>query len=83
MTQKFMFQMIAHETGNRSEAFIGNWADVAKALGKLEHDKQQDYLLLVAIINPEDEEQMVIPKTPLLRIETFLDMYNRRENVEA
>jgi len=83
MSQKFMFQMIGHESGNRTEPFIGTWADVARSLAKLEEEKQQDYLLLVAILDPEDEQNMVIPKTPLLKIETFLNMYNKRETEKA
>lgn len=83
MSQKFMFQIIGHQTGNRSEAFVGSWADVAKSLETLEKKKHQDYLLLVAVLDPEDEQNIVIPKTPILKIETFLDMYNKRESQTA
>ena len=74
---------ISAESGQRSDPFIGDWSKIATSLQKLEEQQRQDYLLLVALLDPEDEDQMVIPNTPLLKIESFIEMYKNRENQTA
>lgn len=69
--QKFLFQFIDHETGHRSKPFTGTWDAVQEVLDyreKGEKPDDQDYILLVAIMDGEDTQ---IPSTPLITVKTF------------
>ena len=76
--QKFVFQLISHETGHRSEAFIGTWDDVAKSIEENEQTDSDDFLLVVATVNPEDENDFAIPQIPLIKISTFAKTHNQK-----
>lgn len=65
--------MIKKADGTRSEPFAGTWDQLHDACSQSDLD-QEDYILLVAIIDPDDETQMVIPKTPLITVQSFLDI---------
>ena len=72
--RKFMFQFIDHTDGRRSEPFVGNWETISEIIKLREGDqlpKNEDYILLVAVL---DDEDTIIPSTPLITIQTFLDM---------
>lgn len=73
MKQKFLFQMIRKDDGSRSDPFAGDWDQLHDALSKTELD-QEDYILLVAIVDPDDDTQMVIPNTPLITVKSFLEI---------
>ncbi len=75
--QKLIFQFIDHETGKRSQPFIGNY-DVLKEIVQEAYDKDekptpQDYILLVAVLG-EDPDDTLIPGTPLITVGTLLDI---------
>jgi len=73
MEQKFMFQFINHENGQRSEPLVGNWDSISEVL-ELRKDSErphnEDYILLVAVLDGKDT---TIPSTPLITIKTFLN----------
>jgi len=71
---KFVIQIINHQNGNRSEPFEAGWDELAESLKKAEEIDNDNYLLLVAVVDPENEK-MRIPKSPLITIATFLDMF--------
>jgi len=80
--RKFLYQFIDHEKGSRSEPFIGDWETVAEILNAREKDQlphDDDYLLLVAIL--EGEEQTIVPKTPLIKVSTFLQFKSDQTNI--
>ena len=77
--QKFIFQVIAHKNGERTEPFVATWEECRATIRKAEVD-EADYLLLVALIDPDKETDLVIPKTPLISVETLLKM---TETIEA
>ena len=73
---KFMFQFVDHETGNRSEPFIGSWQavnEVLKARKEGERPVDQDFILLVAVL---DGEETRIPATPLITVKTYQEYNN-------
>jgi len=68
---KFLFQFINHENGQRSKPFTGTWDDVTEVLahrGPDERPTNEDYILLVAVL---DGEQTTIPVTPLITVGHF------------
>ena len=68
---KFMFQFIDHQTGKRSEPFVGNWDSVQATLDMVQEGERpydQDYILLVAILDGPDTK---IPATPLITVKSF------------
>lgn len=65
--------MIRKADGSRSDPFSGTWDQLHEACSKSELD-QEDYILLVAIVDPDDDTQMVIPKTPLITVQSFLEI---------
>lgn len=80
--QKLVFQFIDHETGKRSQPFIGNYnvlkEIVQEAYDNEEKPEPQDYILLVAVIG-DDPEDTLIPGTPLISVGTFLDINTDKE----
>ena len=79
MNNKFVFQIISHETGARSEPFVATWDQMHDLIQQNEERDNDDLILLVAIVDPEDSEGMTIPKTPLIKIETFVNMRSTTE----
>ena len=75
---KFVIQIINAENGNRSKPYEANWDQLAESLKKAESINSKDYILLVAAIEGE-EEQMQIPQSPLITIETFLSMFDSEQ----
>ena len=79
---KFMFQFVDHETGKRSEPFVGNWDTV---YATLEHVKEgerplpEDFILLVAILDGENTQ---IPATPLITVKTFTQFKNDQKSIK-
>jgi len=70
--QKFLFQFVNHENGERSEPFISNWDGILETLHKKPVDQvpsSKDYILLVAVLNGEET---TIPATPLITVESFM-----------
>jgi len=69
--KKFMFQFVNHEDGTRSEPFVGSWDTVTEILNARKTDERpnnEDYILLVAVLDGKDTK---IPATPLITIKTF------------
>lgn len=80
MSQRYMFQFINHKNGQRSEPMIADWNKLNTTLTENTEDIDQDhYILLVALLDPEDQETLVIPKTPLIKISSFLEMYSKNK----
>lgn len=75
--QRFIYQIINHETGNRSKPFTATIDELNESLDNISDSVyRKNYILLVATIDPEsEEEQMHIPQSPLITIETFLSMF--------
>jgi len=79
MSQEFIYQLINHENGNRSRPFTGNWDTIAKAFDdNKENIDMKNYLLLVATIGNGGEQQTEIPQSPLITVQTFMDMYAQK-----
>lgn len=81
--QKFVFQLVDHESGQRSEPFITTWDElydlVNDNLAKSDQAEKRlkDYVLLVCVL---EEQETVIPGTPLITVQSFLDLHNQRSN---
>jgi len=78
--QKFVFQIISHLDGRRSEPFVTSW----DALYSTFHDNQNepdfpadDWLLLVSVL---DGENTTIPATPIIKISSFMNLANTTPN---
>mgnify|MGYP000175390596 CR=1 FL=1 len=72
--QKYVFQLVDHKTGYRSEAFVGTYDELRKTMEENEEKtNEDDYILLVAVIDPE-KDGMTIPKSPLITIKTFIEL---------
>jgi hypothetical protein len=72
--KKFLFQIISHKDGKRSEPFITSWDDLHKLLNENKESPDypgEDYLLLVSVLDGEDT---IIPATPIIKISTFAAM---------
>lgn len=81
--KKFMFQIINHTDGQRSEPFITSWDELHKTLNEnKDHPEYRgdDYLLLVSVL---DGEQTIIPSTPIIKISTFTAMTNDTDEVQS
>ena len=67
---RFIFQMINHKDGRRSEPFITTWDSLHETLANHpEEVDEEDYILLVAVLENRDTK---IPPTPLIKVKTFL-----------
>lgn len=82
---KYVFQLINHKNGERSEPAVASWDELAAVMRENnEQIEKDDYILLVAIVDPESEnEGLVIPKTPLITIDTFLKMFQNQGSMET
>jgi len=72
--RKFLFQIISHTDGRRSEAFVASWDALHKTLNENRDQPDfpgDDYLLLVSVLDGPDT---LIPGTPIIKISTFADM---------
>lgn len=87
----YIFQLIDHENGRRSEPLTGTYDTLAEILkeakDRYQKPEDDDYILLVAVIGNDDEDTL-IPGTPLIRVGTFLDTVDptritNRENEET
>lgn len=70
--QKFIMQFIRKETGARTEPFTTSFDKLYEVLSEQEERNDEDYILLVAIL---DGENTRIPPTPLITVETFVNNY--------
>lgn len=71
--QRFIYQFISAETGDRSQPFVGTWDKLYKAIqenGEQNDIRDEDYILVVATLG--DKDQIQIPGTPLLTKATFM-----------
>ena len=78
---KFMFQFVDHETGKRSEPFVGNWDTVKETLSHVpdgERPTPEDFILLVAVL---DGEKTQIPATPLITVKTLLQFMSDKHEL--
>lgn len=78
---RFVIQIINAESGNRSKPFQATWDDLATSLTKAGSAvNSKDYILLVAAVGKDEsnEQQLQIPQSPLITIETFLDMFENK-----
>ena len=85
--KKFLFQLVSHPDGKRSEPFIQSWDGLTKALTTWRDDEPDsfkeknvydDFILLVAVL---DDKETTIPATPLITIKTYLQTVGQ-ENPE-
>lgn len=73
-SQDFLFQLICHESGHRSEPFVSDWSQMMKILRARQEEAKPhdlDYILLVAVM---DKEQTYVPSTPLITVKRFLEI---------
>lgn len=77
----FLFQIISHVDGRRSEPFVASWDAVTEMLKKHEGTEvsKDDYLLLVATLEGENTR---IPATPIIKVSTFLDISTNNQEEE-
>lgn len=77
-TKKFLFQLVSHLDGKRSEPFVQSWDGLTKALTTWRDEEPEsfkeknvydDFILLVAVL---DDKETTIPATPLITIKTYL-----------
>lgn len=71
--QRFIYQFISAETGDRSQPFVGTWDKLYKAIQENDEEnavRDEDYILVVATLG--DKDQIQIPGTPLLTKATFM-----------
>ena len=82
ITQRFIFQMVHHSSGERTEPFIATWPELYRTCREATEEEpllMEDYILLVQVL---DDENSIIPQTPLIRVETFLKLNEDQENAE-
>ena len=75
--KNYVFQFIDHETGKRSEPFVGKY-DTLKQIINVAQEREQkptddDYILLVCVLGDNDEDT-IIPGTPLIKVATFMQL---------
>jgi len=78
--KKFMFQFVNHETGQRSEPFVGSWNavnEILKARQEGERPSDEDFILLVAVL---DGKETTIPATPLITVKTYQEYNGEPKN---
>lgn len=71
---RFMIQIINHQTGYRSEPFLANWDELREVLTDSEKEGGpvgKDYILLVAVMR---NEETIIPQAPIITIDSFMAM---------
>jgi len=83
--KKFLFQLISHLDGKRSEPFTMSWDGLTEALTlwketdpeKYNEDEVfKDFILLVAVL---DDQDTVIPATPLITIKSYLETVGKEK----
>jgi len=80
--KKFMFQFVDHETGRRSEPFVGNWDTVSTTLSHVKEGDRptpEDFILLVAVLDGLDTQ---IPATPLITVKTFMQFKSDQDSLK-
>lgn len=80
---KFMFQFVSHDSGKRSEPFVGNWDTIHETLKHVqpgERPNEEDYILLVAVLDGENTQ---IPATPLITVKTFKQFKNDQQSLRS
>ena len=84
---KHIIQFVDHRTGIRSEPFHVDFDELKAKLQEQEIAEQieyDDYILLVATCYEDaGEEQMMIPRAPLIKIATFLGKEEETEEEYA
>lgn len=78
--RKFLFQVISHKDGTRSEPFITSFDALHETLNAHRNDADfpaEDFLLLVSIL---EGEETIIPATPIIKISTFANIKNNQES---
>ena len=75
---KHIMQIVDAKTGQRSDPFHCTLDEMKDALMKNPIDDGQldDYILLVAVTKDDDWE---IPRSPLIRVGTFIGMYDQEK----
>lgn len=75
--KNYVFQFIDHQTGQRSEPFLGRYDTLREIIETAKERNQkpadEDYILLVAVIGDNDEDT-IIPGTPLISVKSFMDL---------
>ena len=67
--KKFIFQLVSHEDGHRSNPFMAEYSELTTKLAEDEHLDREDFLLLVMIL---DGKETIIPGAPLIKISTLI-----------
>lgn len=84
---RHIFQFISHEDGRRSEPFTGTYRQLADVIRRSQEAQNfpamEDLVLLVATCTQGDEEQMHIPHTPLVTVETLLNYFEGKQRVKT
>lgn len=81
--QKYVFQFVNHNNGERSEPLVANYDQLKQTLEHNQEKIDQDhYVLLVAVIDPDNKQGMTIPRTPLMKISTLLATYAKTQEVK-
>lgn len=73
-TEEMLFQFISAETGYRSEPFTSTRTQIIEILKQRKEDeapKDEDYLLLVAVMKGKET---YIPTAPLITVKHLLDI---------
>lgn len=83
MNNRFIVQIIDHNTGERSPDFTCTYDELKETLIELSGTiDQEDYVLLVGIIPEDTNESPSIPRTPLVSIQTLLESWDWERSAE-
>ena len=78
--EKYLFQIVSAENGQRSEPFIATWNSISSVIEETQEKGEdvniEDYILLVAIISGTETR---IPGNPLIKIKTLLSLNTNQD----
>lgn len=78
--QQYIIQFVSRETGYRTQPLAMTRQELKANLDKYELPAQ-DYILVVAKVDPNSEEnQLELVHSPLFTVQTFLDTFNLANN---
>ena len=78
---KYLFQIISADNGQRSEPFITTWDKLHQVFSEGGDEvNQEDYILLVAVMN---DKETTIPGNPLMKIKSFIELHTFESEQEA
>ncbi len=69
----YVVQFISHEYGHRSEAFTTTLEHLAETLRNKEKVNLEDFILVVAQFDEDNENQIDWVQSPLFKIQSFLN----------